>query len=116
MFHIHTTFCKPLARKSVNPRPAGVFSRTRAAEGGGRFCPLPYLRMGGRSEEGEVAIESYQMSHIFNIFEQLKNIKRSHVWSKSGQMSKSSLFALSAAETGLITADSPNFANRHHKG
>ena len=27
------------SRARVNPRPAGVFSRTRPAGGGGRFCP-----------------------------------------------------------------------------
>ena len=31
--------------------------------------------------------------------------------SRSGQRSKSSLFALSVTETGLKTAESPNFAN-----
>ena len=36
----------------------------------------------------------------------------SHNRSMSGQMSKSSLFALSATDTGLKTAAYPNFAKR----
>ena len=45
----------------VNPRPAGVFGRSRPAGGGegGRFCPpLPNSRTRCRSEVGEVANES----------------------------------------------------------
>ena len=41
----------------VNPRPAGVFGRTRPA-GGQILLPLPNSRTGGRSEMGEAAIES----------------------------------------------------------
>ena len=45
----------------LNPRPAGVFGRTRpSGEGGGGsfFPPPPNSRTGGRSETGEAAIES----------------------------------------------------------
>ena len=43
-----------------NPRPAGVFSRTRPAGGGGGqiLPPLPNSRTNRRSEAGESAIES----------------------------------------------------------
>ena len=43
----------------VNPRPAGVFGRTRPA-GGGRFCPLPNSRTDGRRKTGKTANESSQ--------------------------------------------------------
>ena len=48
------------ARKIFNPRPAGVFSRTRPAGGGGQILPppLPNSRTNRRSEAGEAAIES----------------------------------------------------------
>ena len=44
----------------VNPRPAGVFSRTHPAGGGGGHIrpPLPNSRTNRRSEAGEAAIES----------------------------------------------------------
>ena len=44
----------------LNPRPAGVFSRTRPAGGGGGAdsAPLPNSRTNRRSEAGEAAIES----------------------------------------------------------
>ena len=42
----------------VNPRPAGVFSRTRPAGGGADSAPLPNSRTNRRSEAGEAAIES----------------------------------------------------------
>ena len=46
---------------AFNPRPAGVFSRTRPAGGGGIFCPsLPNSRTNRRSEAGEAAIESLE--------------------------------------------------------
>ena len=48
-------------KTEINPRPAGVFSRTRpAGGGGGRFCPppLPNSQTNRRSEAGEAAIES----------------------------------------------------------
>ena len=43
---------------SLNPRPAGVFSRTRPAGGGQILPPLPNSRTNRRSEAGEAAIES----------------------------------------------------------
>ena len=50
----------------------------------------------------------------------LSNFKKflisSYVRSRSGQMSKSSLFALSATETRRITAANTNLAKRHPKG
>ena len=42
----------------INPRPAGVFSRTRPAGGGADSAPLPNSRPNRRSEAGEAAIES----------------------------------------------------------
>ena len=45
------------ATNKVNPRPAGVFSRTRPA-GGAYSAPLPNSRTNRRSEAGEAAIES----------------------------------------------------------
>ena len=42
----------------LNPHTAGVFGRTRAAEGGGRFCPLPNSWAVCRSNMGEAAIEN----------------------------------------------------------
>ena len=41
-----------------NPRPAGVFIRTRPAGGGQILPPLPNSRTNRRSEAGEAAIES----------------------------------------------------------
>ena len=48
----------PPTRAKVNPRPAGVFSRTRPAGGGQILPPLPNSRTNRRSEAGEAAIES----------------------------------------------------------
>ena len=50
----------PSSSARVNPRPAGVFSRTRPAGGGGGAdsAPLPNSRTNRRSEAGEAAIES----------------------------------------------------------
>ena len=42
----------------VNPRPAGVFSRTRPAGGGAYSAPLPNSRTNRRNEASEAAIES----------------------------------------------------------
>ena len=47
-----------VAPPPFNPRPAGVFSRTRPAGGGGQILPpLPNSRTNRRSEAGEAAIE-----------------------------------------------------------
>ena len=50
----HSLFREP----SVNPRPAGVFSRTRPAGGGADSAPLSNSRTNRRSEADEAAIES----------------------------------------------------------
>ena len=57
---IHFPQCeKTVNGPSLNPRPAGVFSRTRPAGGGGHILPpLPNSRTNRRSEAGEAAIES----------------------------------------------------------
>ena len=58
---VTTNFPNYAKHLHINPRPAGVFSRTRpAGGGGGRFCPppLPNSRTNRRSEAGEAAIES----------------------------------------------------------
>ena len=105
-----------------NPRPAGVFGRTRPA--GGLWIlkrlqilpPPPHLpnsRTGGRSEVGEAEIESSRWVFFKKL---LKIFKRSRVRSNSGQRTITSLFALSATESGLITAANPNSAKRHPKG
>ena len=65
----------PLAR---NPRPAGVFGRTRPAGRGGGIPPLPNSRTRGRSEVGEVANESSRRV----LFKQIKKILKGHM---SGQ-------------------------------
>ena len=61
-----------------------------------------------------MAIESPQRA----IFEGVLKIffKRSQARSRSDQKSKPSLFALSATETGQMTAANPNFAKRLLKG
>ena len=46
------------ATKNINPRPAGVFGRTRPAGGGQILPPLPNSRTRCRSEVGEAANES----------------------------------------------------------
>ena len=57
-FNYFLSSISPLS--SINPRPAGVFSRTRPAGGGGGqiLPPLPNSRTNRRSEAGEAAIES----------------------------------------------------------
>ena len=70
-------------------------------------------------ERVDVARQARRQSKAFDeyFFRNLKKVlKRSHVKSRSGQRPKSSLFVLSATETGLITAVYPNFAKRRLKG
>ena len=54
------TDCSMVPIFPFNPRPAGVFSRTRPAALGGADSapPLPNSRTNRRSEAGEAAIES----------------------------------------------------------
>ena len=90
------------------------YSAERAPRGGDRFCPppLPNSLTDGRSNAGEGQSKTLD-EYFFNI---KKNLSRSHVRPRSGQRSKSSLFALSATETGLIAAANPNFAIGLPKG
>ena len=55
---LHDGFGKKPIPGRLNPRPAGVFSRTRPAGGGADSAPLPNSRTNRRSEAGEAAIES----------------------------------------------------------
>ena len=46
---------------AFSPLPAaGAFRRTRPAEGGRRFCPLPNSIISGGTGSGEAALESSQ--------------------------------------------------------
>ena len=65
-------------------------------------------------------IYQFKLGHTGMCDEVTFDIKECHllrnIRSRSGQRSKSSLFALSAAETGLITAANQNFAKGLPKG
>ena len=93
-----------------NPRPAGVFGRTRPLGGGADSAPLPNSRTDGRSKTGEGQSKALDEHSLKIFFENV--LWRSLVRSRSGQRSTSLLFALSATETGLTTAANPNFAKR----
>ena len=94
----------------LNPRPAGVFRRTRPAGGrggGGRFCPPPpcltpeLIGAGGRGGDRKPWTRRFQCT--LKIF-----FKRSHVRSRSGQRSEICVFGLLPIETGLSTVERPN--------
>ena len=80
----------------------------------GQILPpsLPNSRMRSRSEVGEAANENFDKHFLSN----LKKNNWSHVRLRSGQRSKSSLFTLSATETGLITAVNTTSTKRLPKG
>ena len=92
---------------AFNPRGAGSPAQ-RAALVGDKLYPTTNLRTSSRSEVGGAAIESSQRVLIKRNLKDF--LKRSQVRSRSVQRSKPSFFALSAPETGLITAANPNFA------
>ena len=57
-----TVYGFSISLNTINPRPAGVFSRTRPAGVGGRFCPPPLsnYRTECRRDTGKAANERSQ--------------------------------------------------------
>ena len=58
-----------------NPRPAGVFGRTRPAGGRGRFCPLSNSGTDGRRKTGKTANESSQQDEAGTRKNLLKEVR-----------------------------------------
>ena len=105
---------------STSPHGRGLtlaplgYTAEHAPLGGGRFCPPPCptrqrMAVGGRGGNGKLSTSTFK--HIFKSF-----LKRSHVRPRPDQMSKLSLFTLSATEAGVITAASPNSAKNKSQG
>ena len=69
-----------------------------------------WVAVARRARWQKKALDDYFLGNFTNF------LKKSHVRSSSGQRSKTSLFALSATETGLITAANPNSAERLPEG
>ena len=91
----------------INPRPAGVFSRTRPAGGGGQILPPPCLTpelidAARRARRRSKALNEKIPMHIKIFF------TRSHARSRSGQRSEICVFGLLPIETGLSTVERPN--------
>ena len=107
-----------------NPRPAGVFGERAPPRWGASDSeaasdsapPPPTCLTRERVVVARWARWKSKALDEYFLRKLLKILKRSRVRSNSGQRTITSLFALSATESGLITAANPNSAKRHPKG
>ena len=59
----------------VNPRPAGIFGRTRPAGGGGRFCSLSNFPTNGRRKTEKRQTKALNKTNLRKIKNLLKEVR-----------------------------------------